>query len=220
MRAYQDTPDTSARALGRAVTPVGRPRPLGLAEGARPRAAATAPRARRRPPRAAQARGGRLMGKVLLAAPRSFCAGVDRAIEIVERLLEQHGPPIYVRHHDRPQRPRRPPARGTRRGVRRVRGRGPAGCDLRPLGARRRAGRAGELRAPRAAGRRRGLPARLEGARRGAPLRRQRPPRRARRPPPPRRGGRDDGRAARTRPSSSSRRRRRARSRRTASPSR
>ena len=39
------------------------------------------------------------MGKrVLLAAPRSFCAGVDRAIEIVERLLEQHGPPIYVRH--------------------------------------------------------------------------------------------------------------------------
>jgi 4-hydroxy-3-methylbut-2-en-1-yl diphosphate reductase len=38
-------------------------------------------------------------GRVLLAAPRSFCAGVDRAIEIVERLLEQHGPPVYVRHH-------------------------------------------------------------------------------------------------------------------------
>ncbi|MHB8468804.1 MAG: 4-hydroxy-3-methylbut-2-enyl diphosphate reductase [Gaiellaceae bacterium] len=38
------------------------------------------------------------MGRVLLAAPRSFCAGVDRAIEIVERLLEQHGPPVYVRH--------------------------------------------------------------------------------------------------------------------------
>ena len=37
-------------------------------------------------------------GKVLLAAPRSFCAGVDRAIEIVERLLEQYGPPVYVRH--------------------------------------------------------------------------------------------------------------------------
>jgi 4-hydroxy-3-methylbut-2-enyl diphosphate reductase len=37
-------------------------------------------------------------GKVMLAAPRSFCAGVDRAIEIVERLLEQHGPPVYVRH--------------------------------------------------------------------------------------------------------------------------
>ena len=38
------------------------------------------------------------MKRVLLAAPRSFCAGVDRAIEIVERLLEEHGPPIYVRH--------------------------------------------------------------------------------------------------------------------------
>src|ERR1041385_6768922 len=37
-------------------------------------------------------------GRVLLAAPRSFCAGVARAIEIVERLLEQHGPPVYVRH--------------------------------------------------------------------------------------------------------------------------
>jgi 4-hydroxy-3-methylbut-2-enyl diphosphate reductase len=36
--------------------------------------------------------------RVLLAAPRSFCAGVDRAIEIVERLLEEHGPPVYVRH--------------------------------------------------------------------------------------------------------------------------
>ena len=36
--------------------------------------------------------------RVLLAAPRSFCAGVDRAIEIVEILLEQHGPPVYVRH--------------------------------------------------------------------------------------------------------------------------
>jgi 4-hydroxy-3-methylbut-2-enyl diphosphate reductase len=35
---------------------------------------------------------------VLLAAPRSFCAGVDRAIEIVERLLESNGPPVYVRH--------------------------------------------------------------------------------------------------------------------------
>jgi (E)-4-hydroxy-3-methyl-but-2-enyl pyrophosphate reductase len=39
-----------------------------------------------------------MTNKVLLAAPRSFCAGVDRAIEIVERLLEQHGPPVYVRH--------------------------------------------------------------------------------------------------------------------------
>ena len=97
---------------------------------------------------------------------------------------------------DRPQRPRRPPARGARRRLRRARGRDPAGRDLRPLGARRRAGGARELRAPRPPRRRRGLPARLEGARRGAALRRQRPPRRARRPRRPRRGDRDEGRAA------------------------
>ena len=36
--------------------------------------------------------------KILLANPRGFCAGVDRAIEIVERALAQHGAPIYVRH--------------------------------------------------------------------------------------------------------------------------
>jgi 4-hydroxy-3-methylbut-2-enyl diphosphate reductase len=34
---------------------------------------------------------------VLLAGPRSFCAGVDRAIEIVERALELQGKPVYVR---------------------------------------------------------------------------------------------------------------------------
>ncbi len=36
--------------------------------------------------------------KVLLASPRGFCAGVERAIEIVERALEKHGAPVYVRH--------------------------------------------------------------------------------------------------------------------------
>ncbi len=36
--------------------------------------------------------------EILLANPRGFCAGVDRAIAIVERALEQHGAPIYVRH--------------------------------------------------------------------------------------------------------------------------
>jgi len=36
--------------------------------------------------------------EVVLAQPRGFCAGVDRAIEIVERALELHGAPIYVRH--------------------------------------------------------------------------------------------------------------------------
>ena len=36
--------------------------------------------------------------RVILAQPRGFCAGVVRAIEIVERALEKYGPPIYVRH--------------------------------------------------------------------------------------------------------------------------
>jgi 4-hydroxy-3-methylbut-2-enyl diphosphate reductase len=36
--------------------------------------------------------------KILLAAPRGFCAGVDRAIQIVERALEKYGAPVYVRH--------------------------------------------------------------------------------------------------------------------------
>ena len=35
---------------------------------------------------------------LLLAAPRGFCAGVDRAIRIVELALERYGPPVYVRH--------------------------------------------------------------------------------------------------------------------------
>ena len=38
------------------------------------------------------------MKRVLVASPRSFCAGVVRAIDIVEKLLERHGPPVYVRH--------------------------------------------------------------------------------------------------------------------------
>ena len=35
---------------------------------------------------------------LLIAAPRGFCAGVDRAIEIVEKALERYGAPVYVRH--------------------------------------------------------------------------------------------------------------------------
>ena len=46
--------------------------------------------------------GGQPFGKstmrVILAQPRGFCAGVERAIEIVEAALQQYGPPIYVRH--------------------------------------------------------------------------------------------------------------------------
>ncbi len=36
--------------------------------------------------------------KVILAQPRGFCAGVVRAIEIVERALDKYGAPVYVRH--------------------------------------------------------------------------------------------------------------------------
>ena len=35
---------------------------------------------------------------ILLASPRGFCAGVDRAIQIVEVALEKYGAPVYVRH--------------------------------------------------------------------------------------------------------------------------
>src|SRR5512132_3996246 len=36
--------------------------------------------------------------KVILAKPRGFCAGVEMAVETVERALQRHGPPIYVFH--------------------------------------------------------------------------------------------------------------------------
>src|SRR3954447_12789686 len=45
----------------------------------------------------ADVRGSRMI-QVVLAQPRGFCAGVERAIEIVERALAKFGPPIYVRH--------------------------------------------------------------------------------------------------------------------------
>lgn len=41
---------------------------------------------------------GKLPLQLLIAAPRGFCAGVDRAIEIVERAIERYGAPVYVRH--------------------------------------------------------------------------------------------------------------------------
>ena len=36
--------------------------------------------------------------KIYLASPRGFCAGVDRAIEIVNKALNKYGAPVYVRH--------------------------------------------------------------------------------------------------------------------------
>ena len=36
--------------------------------------------------------------KILLCAPRGFCAGVERAIEIVKKSLKKYGAPVYVRH--------------------------------------------------------------------------------------------------------------------------
>jgi 4-hydroxy-3-methylbut-2-enyl diphosphate reductase len=57
--------------------------------GAVPKGALGAPAGDKQPRRAI---------KVILAQPRGFCAGVVRAIEIVERALEKYGPPVYVRH--------------------------------------------------------------------------------------------------------------------------
>jgi 4-hydroxy-3-methylbut-2-enyl diphosphate reductase len=45
-----------------------------------------------------QSPSGKAPLTVLIAAPRGFCAGVDRAIEIVERALDRYGAPVYVRH--------------------------------------------------------------------------------------------------------------------------
>src|ERR1043165_5788180 len=50
------------------------------------------------PPMRARRREKIGLMEVVLANPRGFCAGVERAIEIVERALELHGAPIYVRH--------------------------------------------------------------------------------------------------------------------------
>jgi 4-hydroxy-3-methylbut-2-enyl diphosphate reductase len=44
------------------------------------------------------AEGGKPVLELLIAAPRGFCAGVDRAIRIVELAIEKHGAPVYVRH--------------------------------------------------------------------------------------------------------------------------
>ena len=50
------------------------------------------------PPAAATPRASRPRLQVLLAGPRGFCAGVDRAIKIVEEAIRRYGAPVYVRH--------------------------------------------------------------------------------------------------------------------------
>ena len=107
VRAISDTPEQ----------PVGQARPRGdagwghrLARGraglrlgaARNRAHGPGRPSRARQPaerrRRLRCRGHAVSKRVLVASPRSFCAGVVRAIDIVEELLKRHGPPVYVRH--------------------------------------------------------------------------------------------------------------------------
>ena len=112
--------------------------------------------------------------RVVLAQPRGFCAGVERAIEIVERALKKYGPPIYVRHE----------IVHNRHVVEDLRTRGAVFVDELdeiPPGARTVfsahgvAKRVEELAArARPAGDRRHLPAGRQGAQRGPPLRRAR----------------------------------------------
>ena len=111
--------------------------------------------------------------QVILAQPRGFCAGVDRAIEIVETALHQYGPPVYVRHE----------IVHNRRVVEDLKAKGVRFVDQVeqiPTGALTvfsahgvvGKGRAGRIGAPPAdAGCY--LPAGLQGTHRGAPLRRQ-----------------------------------------------
>ena len=61
--------------------------------------------------------------RVVLAGPRGFCAGVDRAIRVVEEALRRYGAPVYVRHEIVHNRPCRAGSAGQGRGVRRRTGR-------------------------------------------------------------------------------------------------
>ena len=127
---------------------------------------------------------------LLIAAPRGFCAGVDRAIRIVELALERYGAPVYVRHEivhnkfvvDEPE--------GEGRGLRARAGRGAgrrAGRLLRP---RRAQGGAGQGAGARPQLSRRHLPARLQGPSPGRAADRAGPPHLVRRPCRPSRGDR------------------------------
>ncbi len=138
--------------------------------------------------------------RVLLAAPRGYCAGVDRAVVTVEKALDLYGPPGLRAQADRPQQARRDDPREPRRGVRRRDRRGARGRDRRLLGPRRGAGRArgGQGAAP--AHHRRDLPAGHQGAPRGGAVRRRRLRHPAHRPRGPRGGRRHRRGGARAHP--------------------
>ena len=140
---------------------------------------------------------GNTVEQLLLAAPRGYCAGVDRAVQTVERALEQHGAPVYVRKE----------IVHNKHVVETLRERGaifveeetevPEGavCVFSAHGVAPsvRAGAAGAQPADD----RRDLPARHEGAPRGGALRRAGLHDRARRPRRARGGRRHDGRGTR-----------------------
>ena len=86
--------------------------------------------------------GGVTGKRVLLAEPRGYCAGVDRAVETVERALEKHGAPVYVRHEIVHNRHVVDTLAKARRRVRRRNRRGARGRDRGVLRPRRRPDRA------------------------------------------------------------------------------
>ena len=136
--------------------------------------------------------------KLLLAAPRGYCAGVDRAVQTVERALELYGAPVYVRKE----------IVHNKHVVETLRERGaifvdelddsiPEGAIDRLLRPRRLARGPRRRRAPRAADDRRDLPAGDQGPPRGAEVRRRGLHDRPDRPRRPRGGRGHDGRGAR-----------------------
>ena len=135
---------------------------------------------------------------ILLCAPRGFCAGVERAIQVVEEALERFGAPVYVRHeivHNRYV-VESLKAKGAVfvEELEEIPESGPAGRLLR---ARRVEEGARGRREPQHLRARRHLPARLQGPQGSDPALPPRPRDRARRPCRPSRGGGHDGPASR-----------------------
>ncbi|KII00311.1 hypothetical protein LP52_01725 [Streptomonospora alba] len=94
--AHSDGGTGALSATGHTAVVPGSDPPTGLGAGAEDPADPAAERAAREAVDACLAVAGTAR-TVLLASPRSFCAGVERAVEVVEQALEQRGSPIYVR---------------------------------------------------------------------------------------------------------------------------